>query len=134
MSESKVRLKLVLAAGVCFALTSACGVHGSVQGTVSSMPDRDAQGAYAGSKPIGGARIRLECADGTSAPLLLESDAVGRFSADLPAPVANTCHIKISKPGFRERSYSVAEACARDMGSECKYLSLLARLLPEGPK
>jgi hypothetical protein len=128
------RLTVALAAAHSFTLTSGCGVSGSLQGTVSSMPARDAQGAYVGPKPIAGARIRLECADGTSAPLLLESDAAGRFSAALPAPFANTCHLSVSKLGFRERVYSVAEACARDMGSECKYLSLLARLLPEGAK
>ncbi len=105
---------LVAAAGCERKTTSRVGVQ------VTALLPR-ARGDGALDAPVGGARVRIRCPDGTGEDLGL-TGAEGSVLVTTRAAVALTCDLAIHSRGNLVALVPVAGTCSRAEGGECREL------------
>lgn len=81
-------------------------------------------------KPIGGARVTLQCA-GVPARDLGETDANGRVVHDAIGVLDPACVVRFAKDGYRPREIAVGELCPMFVSGHCSFVFANAELARE---
>lgn len=121
-------------AAMTVSLLPGCGSQRWVRGVVQSAPCAPQRAP----QPVADATIELRCPDAPGATLSATTDAEGRLSVPLHAPLDPACEATIAQPGFAPWSAKVDALCAAftrrgDAGLACKGVSLTAWLRPVTP-
>lgn len=76
--------------------------------------------------PVAGAMVELMCPDRSDPYLGAESTADGAFSARKLGTLPAGCTLRVTKRGFAQRTYAVADLCgvSIDAGDHCASISV----------
>lgn len=114
---------------VCLAMGSGCiGIEHHVRGVVLHTQSQGC-GDVPVRTAVSGATVRLECPGEEAIEVITEMG--GRFRL-APEGLTADCTVVVTKPGYRDRRYAVAEICVDPVGVDghCEAASMTAHLVP----